>query len=306
MTRMKHSALIIAFFSFSLLALASIGWAAERTVQGTDAAKRHNLARRGSTQHDSTGNQTLPVQLRSQVALVVDQDTDEVLLQKNSHTVAPIASITKLMTALVTLEADLPLDEELVVTHEDRTSDRVRSVLQPGVRLTRAQALQLALMASENQAAQLLARTYPGGVTAFVSAMNAKAHLLGMAQTRFVEPTGLSPENRSSPQDLVRLVKAAAEHRLIREYSTAESITLSVGNRTIRYQNTNRLVASPAWQIGLQKTGYIAAAGRCLVMQALIQGRRVVMILLDSAGKYSRLADAQRIRAWIESSGKRA
>ncbi|MCX8004587.1 MAG: serine hydrolase [Burkholderiaceae bacterium] len=266
---------------------------------GSDAAQvRRKVAAQPRAERDA-----LPVQLRSQVALVVDQDTGEVLLQKNPEAVAPIASITKLMTALVTLEADLPLDESLVVTHEDRTPDRVRSVLRPGVRLTRAQALQLALMASENHAAQVLARTYPGGVEAFVSAMNAKAQLLGMSETQFADPTGLSPENRSSPADLVRLVKAAAEYRLIREYSTAESVTLNLGPRIVRYRNTNRLVTSPAWEIGLQKTGYIAAAGRCLVMQALIQGRRVVMILLDSAGKYSRIGDAQRIRAWLESSG---
>lgn len=243
----------------------------------------------------------LPVPLRSQVALVVDQDTDEVLLQKNPNAVAPIASITKLMTALVTIEADLPLDEELLVTPQDRTADRVRSSLRPGVRLTRAQALQLALMASENHAAQLLGRTYPGGLEAFIDAMNAKARLLGMHDSHFVDPTGLSPDNRSSPADLVRLVKAAYEYPLIREYSTRNGLALPLGKRVVRYSNTNRLVNNANWEIGLQKTGYIAAAGRCLVMQAVIHGRRVVMVLLDSAGRYSRIGDAQRIRSWLES-----
>jgi D-alanyl-D-alanine endopeptidase (penicillin-binding protein 7) len=243
----------------------------------------------------------LPVPLRSQVALVVDQDTDEVLLQKNPNAVAPIASITKLMTALVTIEADLPLDEELLVTPQDRTADRVRSSLRPGVRLTRAQALQLALMASENHAAQLLGRTYPGGLEAFIDAMNAKARMLGMHDSHFVDPTGLSPDNRSSPADLVRLVKAAYEYPLIREYSTRNGLALPLGKRVVRYSNTNRLVNNANWEIGLQKTGYIAAAGRCLVMQAVIHGRRVVMVLLDSAGKYSRIGDAQRIRSWLES-----
>ncbi|GAB4467679.1 MAG: D-alanyl-D-alanine endopeptidase [Burkholderiaceae bacterium] len=240
-----------------------------------------------------------PLDLRSSVALVVDQDTDEVLFEKNPDAVLPIASITKLMTAIVTLDAELPLDEQLVVTRYDRTIDRVRSRLTPGVKLTRAQALQLALMASENHAAQLLARTYPGGVPAFVEAMNAKAQMLGMHDSHFADPTGLSPENRSSPGDLVRLVKAAYEHPEIREYSTSVELSLPVGRRVVRYANTNRLTSRPEWDIGVQKTGYISAAGRCLVMQAVIEGKRVVMVLLDSVGKYSRIGDAQRLRQWI-------
>jgi D-alanyl-D-alanine endopeptidase (penicillin-binding protein 7) len=243
-----------------------------------------------------------PLALRSTVALVVDQDTDEVLLEKNTAAASvPIASITKLMTALVTIEADLPMDEELLVTRDDRTIDRVRSLLRPGVTLTRGQALHLALMSSENHAAQLLGRSYPGGLDEFVEAMNAKAQILGMHDTHFVDPTGLSPDNRSSPQDLVRLVKAAYEYQSIRDFSTSSSMAMPFGKRIVRYANTNRLVSNPGWEIGLQKTGYISAAGRCLVMQAVIQGRRVVMVLLDSAGKYSRIGDAQRIRAWLES-----
>lgn len=242
----------------------------------------------------------LPFSLKSAVALVVDQDTDEVLLEKNTNAVLPIASITKLMTALVTIEADLPMDEELVVTRDDRTIDRVRSLLRPGVKLTRGQALHLALMSSENHAAQLLGRSYPGGVDQFVEAMNAKAQMLGMHDSHFVDPTGLSPENRSTPQDLVRLVKAAYEYDTIRDFSTTSSMSVPFGKRLVRYGNTNRLVSNPSWEIGLQKTGYISAAGRCLVMQAVIQGRRVVMVLLDSTGKHSRIGDAQRIRAWME------
>lgn len=247
-----------------------------------------------------------PLDLKSSVALVVDQDTNEVLFEKNIHAVLPIASITKLMTALITVEADLDLDEQLVVERADRTIDRVRSWLNPGVRLTRAQALQLALMSSENHAAQLLGRTYPGGLAAAIEAMNAKAQLLGMHDTHFADPTGLSAENRSSPADLVRLVNATYEHPLLREYSTSSGMTLPVGKRVVRYGNTNRLTASSDWAIGLQKTGYISAAGRCLVMQAVIEGQRVVMVLLDSVGKYSRIGDAQRIREWLEATRNEA
>jgi D-alanyl-D-alanine endopeptidase (penicillin-binding protein 7) len=244
-----------------------------------------------------------PLNLRSHVALVVDQDTDEVLFEKNAHAVLPIASITKLMTALVTVEAELPLEEELKVTPDELVRARIRSNLRPGLEMTRGTALHLALMSSENRAAQLLGRTYPGGLDNFVQAMNAKARMLGMSDSHFVDPTGLSPENRSSPNDLVRLVKAAYEHDVIREFSVSGELALPVGRRAVKYGNTNRLTANPEWEIGLQKTGYISAAGRCLVMQAVIEGRRVVMVLLDSVGKYSRIADAQRIRDWLESSG---
>jgi len=240
-----------------------------------------------------------PLELRSSVALVVDQDTDEVLFSKNEHAVLPIASITKLMTALVTLDAGLDLNDELVVTLDDRTIDRMRSNLRPGMRITRGQALHLALMSSENHAAHLLGRTYPGGKAAFVDAMNAKALLLGMSESKFDDPTGLSVDNRSSAGDLVKLVKAAYEYPVIREYSTSTEASLPVGKRLVRYSNTNRLTSNPDWEIGLQKTGFISAAGRCLVMQAVIEGRRVVMVLLDSVGKYSRLGDAQRLRDWL-------
>ncbi|HYA65416.1 MAG TPA: serine hydrolase [Burkholderiaceae bacterium] len=238
--------------------------------------------------------------IKSEFALVVDQDTNEILMQKNPEEVSSIASITKLMTAIVTLDAGLPLDEELQVQREDRTSvGWTGSSLRPGVRLTRGQALHLALMSSENHAAQLLGRTYPGGVAAMVEAMNAKARELGMNDSNFADPTGLSPDNRSSPNDLVLMVKAAYGFAQIREFSVSTAYDIRMGKRLVRYQNTNRLTSHTDWQIGLQKTGYINAAGRCLVMQAVIEGRRVVMVLLDSMGRYSRFADAQRIHDWL-------
>jgi D-alanyl-D-alanine endopeptidase (penicillin-binding protein 7) len=246
-----------------------------------------------------------PLDLHSSVALVVDQDTNEVLFEKNKHAVLPIASVTKLMTALVTVEANLPLDEELQVSQDELVRAGIRSNLRPGMEMTRGTALHLALMSSENRAAQLLGRTYPGGLTRFVEAMNAKARLLGMNDSHFADPTGLSPENRSSASDLVRLVKATYEHDVIRQYSVSGELALPVGKRTVNYRNTNRLTNNPEWEIGLQKTGYISAAGRCLVMQVVIEGKRVVMVFLDSVGKYSRLGDAERIRHFLQSAGLR-
>lgn len=271
---------------------------ATRKVKGERAPLRPSEGQLAGLTH--TGD---PLQLKSHVALVVDQDTEEVLFEKNTHAVLPIASITKLMTALVTVEAGLPLDEELKVTPDELVKAGIRSNLRPGLTMSRSTALHLALMSSENRAAQLLGRTYPGGLSNFVEAMNAKARMLGMSDSHFVDPTGLSPENRSSANDLVRLVKAAYEHDVIREYSVSGELALPVGKRTLSYHNTNRLTTNPDWEIGLQKTGYISAAGRCLVMQAVIEGKRVVMVLLDSVGKYSRIADAQRIRDWLESNG---
>jgi len=238
--------------------------------------------------------------LKSSVALVVDQDTDEVLFSKNSSAVLPIASITKLMTALVVTETGLPLDEVLTVTNEDAAVRAGSSrQLRAGDQLTRGEMLHLALMASENRAAYLLGRTYPGGMSDFVAAMNAKAKLLGMHDTRYVEPTGLSSDNRSSAQDLALLVRAASQHPLLRELSTSPETVLPVGRRQVQFRNTNGLVRDPEWDIGLQKTGYIAAAGRCLVMQTQLAGRQLIMVLLDSAGKYSRIGDAERIRKWL-------
>ncbi len=242
--------------------------------------------------------------LKSSVALVMDQDTNEVLVAKNPDAVLPIASITKLMTALVVAEAHLALDETLTISQEDVDTEKgSRSRLRVGTQLTREEMLHLALMASENRAAHALGRHYPGGLGAFVSAMNAKAQLLGMEDTHYVEPTGLSSRNQSSAKDLATLVKAAYEHQIIRDLSTSPEYSVAVGKREMQFRTTNALVRNPSWEIGLQKTGYISEAGRCLVMQAKLAGRQLIMVFLDSAGKYSRLGDAERVRRWVNELG---
>ena len=241
-----------------------------------------------------------PLSLRSSVALVLDQDTHEVLLAKNPQAVLPIASITKLMTGVVVTEARQSLDEVLTITQDDvDTEKNSRSRLAVGTRLTRGEMLHLALMSSENRAAHALGRNYPGGLSAFVAAMNGKAHALGMSDTRYFEPTGLSSENQSSAHDLATLVNAAYQVPLLRELTTSTEYEVELGRRTAQFRNTNRLVSNPAWDIGLQKTGFINEAGRCLVMQASMAGRKLIMVFLDSAGKYSRLADAERVRKWL-------
>ncbi len=240
--------------------------------------------------------------LKSSVALVMDQDTSEVLFSKNTQAVLPIASLTKLMTALVVVQAQQPLDEELEIGNEDIDTEKgSRSRLVVGTRLSRGELLHLALMSSENRAANALGRHYPGGLPAFVAVMNQKAQQLGMQDTRYFEPTGLSSHNQSSAPDLAKLVKAAYDYPLIRELSTSPAYEVEVGRRTVQFHNTNGLVRNPAWDIGLQKTGYIVEAGRCLVMQAKLAGRKLIMVFLDSTGKYSRIGDAERVRHWIES-----
>jgi D-alanyl-D-alanine endopeptidase (penicillin-binding protein 7) len=242
-----------------------------------------------------------PLDLRSSVALVMDQDTSEVLFSKNPQAVLPIASLTKLMTALVVVEAAQPMDEVLEISDADIDTEKgSRSRLVIGTQLSRGELLHLALMASENRAASALGRHYPGGATAFVAAMNAKARQLGMRDTRYVEPTGLSSDNQSSARDLATLVKAAYGHQVIRESSISSEAQVAIGTRQVAFHNTNRLVTNPTWEIGLQKTGYIVEAGRCLVMQAKLVGRKLIMVFLDSAGKYSRLGDAERVRRWLE------
>ena len=240
--------------------------------------------------------------LKSSVALIVDRQTHEVLFEKNAHAALPIASITKLMTSLVVLEAQLPLDEEIVITQSDVNAypGRTRSRVTEGAKMTREQAMILSLMSSENRVSQALGRNYPGGIPAFVDAMNAKARLLGMTQSKFADPTGLSSENVSSPEDLTKLVEAAYQHKTIRDFSTRPDYSLMIGKREQKFINTNRLVRASDMDIGLQKTGYISAAGRCLVMQAKVVGRDVVMVFLDSVGKQSRFADAVRVREWLE------
>ena len=238
--------------------------------------------------------------LKSSVALVIDQDTNEVLFSKNSGAVLPIASITKLMTGLVITEGKQPLDDVLTITQDDIDTEKgSRSRLAVGTQLTRGEMMHLALMSSENRAANALGRHYPGGLAAFVAAMNRKATVLGMRDTHYVEPTGLSSQNQSSAQDLAVLVREAHRVPLLRELSTSPDAQVQVGHRTVSFHNTNRLISSPQWDIGLQKTGYISEAGRCLVMQARLAGRKLIMVLLDSTGKYSRIGDAERIRKWL-------
>ncbi len=244
-----------------------------------------------------------PAYLHSQAVLVIDRDTNAVLVGKNDAAVLPIASLTKLMTGLVIADANLPMDEVLTITEED--VDRIKgsgSRLAVGTRLTRGEALHLALMSSENRAAHALGRTYPGGVGAFVVAMNRKAAEIGMTQTRFVEPTGLSPDNRSSPRDLARLVAAAAERPMLRELSTAPSYELASGRRVVQYRNSNKLVRESSWDILLQKTGYIREAGRCVAMQVRLAGRNLIMVLMDAADSSARWTDAERLLHWLEQS----
>jgi len=239
--------------------------------------------------------------LRSSVALIVDQDTREVLFSKNDHAVLPIASITKLMTGLIISESKLPMDEPVTITAEDVDTEKgSTSRLAIGSTLTRGELMHLALMSSENRAASALGRTYPGGSRVFVQLMNERARSLGMRDTRFVEPTGLSSRNQSSASDLAVLVATAHQDAVLRDLSTSPGREVTVGHRTLQFNNTNRLVKNPEWEIGLQKTGYISEAGQCLVMQAKISGRKLIMVFLDSAGKLSRLGDAERVRRWVE------
>ena len=245
--------------------------------------------------------------VRSQAFYIVDGTNDSVLASRREHRPAPIASITKLMTALVVLEAGQPMDEELVITAADlRGTAGSGSRLPPGARLTRADLLHVALMSSDNRAAHALCRNYPEGLAACVRAMNARAASLGMKSARFVEPTGLSELNVASPFDLVKLVRAASEQDVIREYSTDAEHTVYVGPYALVFRNTNALVDRPDWQVDVQKTGYISEAGRCLVMQTTIDGRPVVIVLLNSHGRLTRIADARRIRSWLEAQGRRS
>ena len=239
--------------------------------------------------------------LRSSTAIVQDAGTGEIVINKNADSVTPIASITKLMTAMVIIDRGLDLDARIVVSREDVDFKKgTRSRLQPGAILTRDELLILALMSSENRAAAALGRTYPGGNEAFVAAMNAKAAALGMGDSHFVDATGLSARNVASAHDLVKLVRAAHEYPLIREYSTREKHTVQVHGRPLRFANTNGLVRSTQWEIELSKTGYISEAGRCLVMHVRLASKDLIVVLLDSWGKQSRVGDANRIKRWLE------
>ena len=268
-------------FRYSLLTSAALAWTLASAPAGAHSLRDPSLK--------STG------------VLVVDESDSSVLFSKRADVASPIASITKLMTSLVVLDAKQPMDEQITISQADVDVGRgAVSRLSVGTTLTRADLMHLALMSSENRAAHALGNNYPGGLPAFVTAMNAKALSLGMKSAHFVEPTGLSSQNVASPEDLSKLVIAASQNPKIRAYSTDRSYSVRVRRHIVNYRNTDRLVANPGWNILVQKTGYITEAGRCLVMEAVIDGRSVVIVLLDSFGKYTRLADAARIKRWME------
>ncbi|MDB5750918.1 MAG: D-alanyl-D-alanine endopeptidase [Ramlibacter sp.] len=241
-----------------------------------------------------------PLRLASSAAVVMDPASGNVLYAKNESAVLPIASLTKLMTALIVTEGKLPMDEMLTITDEDVDRERnSRSRLRVGTTLTRGEALHLALMSSENRAAHALGRTFPGGLSQFVQAMNNRARLLGMRDTTFVDPTGLSNRNQSTARDVATLTSTAAKNRLLRDYSTTPQHQVVLGGRKLQYLNSNRLVRNAAWDIELQKTGYIVEAGQCVAMFTKVGGDEVVMVLLDASDKGSRSADAQRLKRWV-------
>src|SRR6266481_5513042 len=241
------------------------------------------------------------LKLKSSSVLVIDQSDSSVLYSRHPDVAMPIASITKLMTALVVLDANQPLDELIQITDADRDMPKGSfSRLTVGTILSRGDLMHLALMSSENRAAHALGNNYPGGMPAMVAAMNAKAAELGMVSSHFVDPTGLSSQNVASPEDLSKLVIAASKNRTIREYSTDRNYKVRVHKSLVEFRNTDNLVANPTWNSIVQKTGYIGEAGKCLVMESVIEGRSVVIVLLDSFGKYTRVADAKRIKTWME------
>ena len=260
----------------------------------TLASHRHSLS-------PELGRDPRKLMLRSAAVLVEDQQTGELLFQKQATAVSPIASITKLMTAMVVLDANVDLLESITIESGDMDTLRhSHSRLPVGIHLKRKDALLLALMSSDNRSAHALGRTYPGGFDACVNAMNAKAQSLGLLETRFEDTTGLSKDNVSSARDLARLVDAAHKYRLIREFTTCKKATVHSGRRILQFRNTNHLIQNPRWQIGLSKTGFIDEAGRCLVMQAQVARRPVLIVLLDSQGKLTRVGDANRIKQWLE------
>lgn len=263
-----------------------------------------------STQHQKRFSDTKwaklqekKLKLQSKSALILDESGNEVF-SRNADTPVAIASITKLMTAMVILDSGLPLDERIEITKADRDLVKLTgSRLKYGAKLSRKELVQLALMASENRAAAALARTFPGGKKAFVQAMNAKADALGMTKSRFTDSVGLDATNVASPRDLAKMVKAAYQYPLVRQATTAPKKEVRPYRRKgpLRYGNTNRLLKNKNWNIGLSKTGYINEAGRCLVMQAEITGEPLFIVLLNSFGKLTPFGDANRLRKWIES-----
>ena len=286
------------YFAAVFIAAVSVG-AAQAAGKATKARAAKATAAPAVLEFTKDGE---PI-LGSSSVLVLDPNTGQTLYAKNADQVAPIASITKLMTAMVVIDAKLDLEEAIEITTEDidllkNTSSR----LPLGTHFRRDDLLRLALMASDNRAASALGRNYPGGLTAFVAAMNAKAKGLGATPTHYVDSSGLSPGNVSSPQDLGKLVAAASKYPLIRDYSTtrAVEVTMPDSKRKVAFNNTNALVRASDWQIGLSKTGYIAEAGKCLEMQAMIANQPIVIVLLDSWGRLTRIGDANRIRKWLE------
>ena len=249
----------------------------------------------------ATAKAVILPKLKSSSVLVIDQGDSTVLYSRNSGVAAPIASITKLMTALVVLDAKQSLTQPLEITQAEVSLPRGgMSRLAVGTVLSRGDMMHLALMSSENRAAHVLGMNYPGGLPAVVVAMNRKAAALGMTSAHFVDPTGLSSDNVASPEDLSKLVIAASHNPTIREYSTDQRYTVRVRRHLVEFHNTDNLVANPTWNIIVQKTGYISEAGKCLVMEAVIEGRKVVIVLLDSVGKLTRVADAKRVKSWLE------
>jgi len=284
-----------------LLAVTSSLFLAGSLAQAADSPSSGHYHRTARTHHVAAVPSDGGPGLRSTAALVLDETHSSVLYSRHADVPMPIASITKLMTVIIVTEAGQPLDERLQITEEDCSLGKgASSRLRVGTVLTRRDLIHLALMASENRAAHALGRNYPGGVDAFAAAMNEKAHALGMRNSHFVEPTGLDSDNVASPEDLSKLVLAASENPIIRDYSTDSRYAVRVGRRLVEFRNTDALVWNPSWNIVVQKTGYISEAGRCLVMKALIDDRSIVIVLLNGYGKNTRIADARRIKKWMD------
>jgi len=305
----KKGLLICALSGFAFVAQAAEPHHKHISVHYHKKVTQHHASRVASSSGAVISNVSFQPasspKLRSSIALIYDENTQRPLYTKNPDAVAPIASITKLMTAMVVLDAKPDMDEEISVDVADLDSLKgTHSRLRIGTTFTRSEMLKLALMSSENRAAAALARYYPGGTRAAIAAMNAKARELGMTDTTFRDPTGLTSENVSTARDLVKMVGAARNYKLIHQYTTTATHSVEgMRGHELRYNNTNPLVKSDSWDIGLSKTGFINEAGRCLVMQAMILERPVIIVLLDSVGKSTRIGDANRVKKWIEAAG---
>lgn len=300
--RSNASLLLVAMLGLSL-SCAAVPTAIAGQHGKTATVKKQKLQKQPSAKKHAAAvmEDYSSLKLRSNAAMVLDQSTGAVLFEKNAGAIVPIASITKLMTAVVALDAEPNLDDTLSIDEDDvDTLKGTHSRLRVGTRLSREDMLRLALMSSENRAAFALSRYYPGGRPAFVAAMNRKAQMLGMQDTYFDDPTGLSPSNVSSARDLAKLVSVAQRYPLIRQFTTTTGYDVNMGGRMHSFTNTNSLVKSASWDIGLSKTGFINEAGRCLVMQAWFNNKPTIIVLLDSLGKMTRIGDANRIKHWVE------